>query len=61
MPWLRGREAAAQQPQLIGEPKNFPELIAMNDSTKIKEMRALPAITPLPAFLLVNCIIPNES
>lgn len=60
-PWHRGREAAAQQPQLIGEPKNFAETIEMNDSTKIKEMRALLAITPLPAFLLVNCIIPNES
>lgn len=63
--WLgRGRgagEAAAHQPRLMGEPQNFPGTIVVNDSDEIKEMRALLAITPLPAFLLVNCVIPNES
>ena len=47
--------------KLQANENRFAETIEMNDSTKIKEMRALLAITPLPAFLLVNCIIPNES
>lgn len=60
-PGRGAREAASSQPRLVVEPQNFPGTIVVNDSNKIKEMRALLAITPLPAFLLVNCVIPNES
>lgn len=41
--------------------KSFPKIIAVNDRNEIEEIRALLAITLLPAFLLVNCLIPNES
>lgn len=48
-------------PRCTAEPEKFPEIIAVNDRNEIEEIRALLAITPLPAFLLVNCLIPNES
>lgn len=50
-----------QPPGRPAEPKKFPETIAVNDRNEIEEIQALLAITPLPAFLLVNCLIPNES
>lgn len=45
----------------LWSPKSSPKIIAVNDRNEIEEIRALLAITPLPAFLLVNCLIPNES
>jgi len=51
----------SQPPRRAAEPEKFPETIAVNDRNEIEEIRALLAITPLPAFLLVNCLIPNES
>lgn len=48
-------------PRRTAEPEKFPKIIAVNDRNEIEEIRALLAITPLPAFLLVNCLIPNES
>lgn len=53
--------SGSQPPWRMAEPRKFPKTIAVNDRNEIKEIQAPLAITPLPAFLLVNCLIPNES
>lgn len=58
---ISGRGRARSHIQRTAGPEKFPKIIAVNDRNEIEEIRALLAITPLPAFLLVNCLIPNES